>query len=180
MKERRFYILIAITVVLFSGYIFDISSEVRNFILASTILAFQVVDPWMIRTQSRSAFIFKIWSTQWVIGIAFGFFLIYSFLDDQMNSWNRIAIAEAIAYGVLYVIQHRFTIYGIENLGIRNLSNGGLINSSTITNIKIEKTEIRIDTTKYQNDLIIKADVLHSPTWDELVHHIKSVRSNGG
>jgi hypothetical protein len=41
----------------------------------------------------------------------------------------------------------------------------------------VEKGEIRIDTTRHQNDLIIKAD---SPTWDELVHRVQSVRSNGG
>jgi len=172
--------LLVIVVVLLLGYISDVSSEVRNFILASAILAFQVVDSWTIRTQSRSAFIFKVWSTQWMIGIAFGFFLVYSFLDDQMDYWNRIAIGEAIAYAVLYVTHHRFKTYRIENRGIRNLSNGELIDSSTITSIKVEKAEIRIDTTKYQNDLVIKADVLHSPKWDEVVHQVQSVRSNGG
>jgi hypothetical protein len=114
-----------------------------------------------------------------MIGIAFGFFLIYSFADDQMNYWNCIAIDEMIAYVVLYVIQNRLKRYTIENSGIRDLSNGEFIDLSTNTNMIVEKGEIRIDTTRHQNDLIIKADLLHSPTWDELVHRVQSVRSNG-
>jgi hypothetical protein len=47
-----------------------------------------------------------------------------------------------------------------------------MIDFSTITAITINDNAIAIDTTKYENDLIIRADVLYSPTWEELVSNI--------
>lgn len=180
MKKSKSYISVAFSaVVLFCGYIFDLSAEVRNFCLASTILVLQGVDLWGNSTRLKSTFTFKVWSTKWMIGIALGFLLTYFFVKSQMNYWNYFAIAGVIAFTVIYVMQHRFMTYSIENEGIRNLSNGELIAFSTITNVVVDKAEIRIDTTRYRNDLVIKADVLHSPTWDELIDHLPGAHAPG-
>jgi hypothetical protein len=66
-------------------------------------------------------------------------------------------------------MKNRFVSYRVGEEGITNLLTGEVLEFSTITAVKIDADEITIDTTKYQNDLVIKADILHSPTWIELV-----------
>lgn len=172
MTPNRIAILIIILVAILVGYALDFSKELRNFCLATAVLGFEIVDFMSAKKRIEDAFTFKIWSTQWMFGVAFAMFLIFSFSDDLMNIWNVVALTETITYGGLYIAINRVTTYQVANDGIRNLNNGKMIDFSTITEITINDNEIAINTTKYQNDLVIKKDVLHSPTWQELVSNI--------
>jgi hypothetical protein len=178
MTPNRLAILIIILIAILVGYIFDFSNELRNFALATAVLGFEVYDFFTSRRRSQSAFTFKIWSTQWMFGGAFAMFLIFSFSDDLMNMWNVFALSETIAYGGLCVVTNRFTTYQVANDGIRNLNNGRVIDFSIITAITINDNAIAIDTTKYQNDLVIKADVLYSPTWPKTSFKHSKVKRN--
>lgn len=109
MTPNRIAVLIIIPIAILVGYIFDFSNELRNFGLATAVLGVAVYDFITSRRQSKSAFTFKIWSTQWMFGGAFTMFLIFSFSDDLMNMWNVLALSETIAYGGLYVVTNRFT-----------------------------------------------------------------------
>jgi hypothetical protein len=176
MTGSRIIILAFIISTVFTGYLFGFSNEIRNFCLATGVLGFEVVDFFTFRRRSNHTFVFKVWSTQWMFGIGFAFLLIYFFSDDLMNIWNVCAIGEIVVYATLYVARNRFSVYVCEQNGIRNLNNGEVLDSSTITAIKVDDKSIVIDTTKYQNDLVVKADILHTPTWDELVSHIPKMK----
>jgi hypothetical protein len=177
MNPHRFAILVIIVTAIIVGYVFNFPNELRNFCLATAVLCFEVFDFFMTRTRSKNVFTFKVWSTQWMFGLGFAALLVFSFSDDSMDIWNVFAISETVVYAALYVARNRFTAFQVENDGILNLNKGEIIAYSTITAITINDTEIVIDTTRYRNELVIKADVLYSPTWDKLVSNFPNLKA---
>ena len=177
MNLHRFAILVFIVTAIVVGYVFNFPKELRNFCLATAVLGFEVLDFFMTRTRSKNIFTFKIWSTQWMFGFGFAALLVFSFSDDSMDIWNVFAISETVVYAALYVARNRFTAFQLSNDGILNLNKGEIIAYSTITAITISDSEIAIDTTRYRNELVIKADVLYSPTWSELVSNFPNLKA---
>lgn len=178
MTQSRIIIFTLVIAALIASYAFDFSKDLVNFCLASGLLALEVVEFIKFRMILNSRSIFQIWSTEWIYGIGVTLFLIYSFSDEPMSDWNISATLEIGIFGVLYLVRNRRQVYRIEEGGIRNLCNQRLLDSSTITGIKFDDKILVIDTTKYQNDLVIKSDVLYSPTWDELTSEVLKLNKN--
>jgi hypothetical protein len=176
MYPHRFAILIFIVTAIIVGYVFNFPKESRNFCLANAVLCFEVFDFFMTRPRSKNVLTFKVWSTQWMFGLGFAALLVFSFSDDSMDLWNVFAISETVVYAALFVARNRFTAFQVESDGIFNLNKGELIAYSTITAITINDTEIVIDTMRYRNELVIKADVLYSSTWGELVSNFPNLK----
>ena len=181
MTQNRIIILTLIITALVTSYAFGFSNELVNFCLASGLLAFEAVEFIKLRmVVLNSPSIFQIWSTEWIYGTGVTFFLIYSFSDDPMNGWNISAIIEIVIFGALYLLRNRRQVYLIEEAGIRNLCNHKLLDSSIITGIKFDDKTLVIDTTRYSNDIVIRSDVLYSPTWDELTSELSKLNKNAG
>lgn len=180
MTQNRIIILTLIVAAFVTSYAFDFSNGLVNFCLASGLFAFEVAEFIKFRILLKSPSIFQIWSTEWIYGIGVTFLLIYSFSDDSMSGWNISAIIEVAIFGGLYLLRNRRQVYRVEEAGIRNLCNQKLLDSSTITGIKFDDKTLVIDTTRYRNELVIKSDVLYSPTWDELTSELSKLNKNAG
>ena len=162
------------------SYALEFPKELVNFFLATGLLAYELYETFKLRQLNIRTTTFQLSSNEWLGGLGMTGFIIYYFSDETMNIWNISAIVEVGFFGAFYAVRNRTLTYSIENGGIRNLFNGKLLDSSTITNIKFNDEQLAIDTTKYQNDLVIKSANLKSPGWKELTYELTELNRNGG
>jgi hypothetical protein len=180
MTQNRAIILILLALAFVASYALELPNELVNFFLATGLLAFELYETFKLRQLNATTTTFQLSSNEWLGGLGMTGFIIYYFSDEPMNVWNICAIAEAVIFGVFYAVRNRTLTYSIEDIGIRNLFDGKLLDSSTITNIQFNDEQLAIDTTKYQNDLVIKSSNLRSPNWNELTSELTKLTRNGG
>jgi len=180
MTQNRTIILILLALAFVVSYVLESPNELVNFVLATGLLVFELYETFKLRQLNVTTTTFQLSSNEWLGGLGLTGFIIYYFSDEPMNIWNISAIVEVMVFGAFYAVRNRTLTYSIEDGGIRNLFNGKFLNSSTITNIRFNDDQLAIDTTKYQNDLVIKSSSLRSPNWNKLTTELTNLNRNGG
>jgi hypothetical protein len=110
LTRNRIVLIVVVIIALLASYVFAFSTEVRNFVLSSCLLLFELIELFKLRKELRRPFIFRVWSREWMIGSAFALFLLYTFADDAMNYWNAWAIAAIVLYGLLLLDEKQIRI----------------------------------------------------------------------
>lgn len=180
MTQNRVIILILLALAFVVSYALKFPNELVNFFLANGLLAFELYETFKLRNLHATTTTFKLSSNEWLGGLGMTGFIIYYFSNEPMNLWNISAIVEVMVFGAFYTVRNRTLTYSIEDGGIRNLFNGKFLNSSIITNIQFNDEQLVIDTTKYQNHLVIRSSNLRFPNWKEITTKLIKLNSNGG
>ncbi len=176
-QDRIILVIIILTAVGFT-IAFDFPNELVNLFLATSILAQESYEYYKYYKLSNSKTLFRFASYEWLGALGVSGFMLYWFSDEPMNIWNIIAIIEVLILTGIYIIRNWTLNYVIEEEGIRNLSDGKLIETNTITRIKINEEQLAIDTTKFQNDLRVKSSNLKTPSWAELTEEFAKLKKN--
>lgn len=174
-QDRIILVIIILTAIGFS-IAFDLPNELVNLLLASSILIQESYEYYKFHKLSNSKTLFRFANYEWLGALGVSGFILYWFSDEPMNILNIIAITEVFIFTGIYIIRNWTLNYIIEEEGIRNLSDGKLIELNTITRIKINEEQLAIDTTKFQNDLIVKSSNLKTPSWAELTEEFAKLK----
>ncbi len=116
MTQNRIIITLLIVLAVTISYAIELDNELFNFSLATFMLAYELYTFRNFQQAHKSNKIFKLNSQEWLGGIGASAFVIYHFSNEQMNSWNIVAIVFMIIFGILYAIRNRTTTYQ-EELG---------------------------------------------------------------
>lgn len=174
MKKRRVIFLTYIVLAIVINFVFDLSTELFNFLLTTIMLVSEVIELWKFRQISRINNTIQVKTYKWFGGLAISGFIISFFANASMSAWNILAIIGMILFAILYILRNLNLTFSIEEKGIRNLNNGDFISANAIANIKINNRQLTIDTASYQNELVIASSNLKSPSWNELTLLLRS------
>lgn len=115
-------------------------------------------------------------SNKWMVTTFTVLFLMVIFTDETLNIWNIIGIGTLGVAGVLNILRTKRTVYIFSDRQIWNISeNRKIVNSEMIEKTDFGTDEIRIDTSKYINHLVIKRNELLKPDWAKLLTNMEQL-----
>lgn len=179
LKDIRTLVLIISIIAALGGcYYFGLEMYFIAFGVGILTVSLQTFNQIKFRNRIENNRFIKIKSTQWVYQLLNSFLTIipFSTIDNSMNFWNVSGVSLILFAGVFTSIRYRYDYYKLTEKGVWSLLTDTLIvDTKKITQLKVDKNELVINTTKYRNDLSINSSKIVSPTWYELSKELEQI-----
>lgn len=172
--------LILIVIAFVSIWIFDLPTEYTG-LSGSLIFLFVMAIPdyLLLQRDLKVQQIIKVKAIRWYNAWIYPAMWIFIFYNKSLHLTTVLTLIIITIYGILETVRLYHNYYALIDEGILDLDSRKLIiTSSDITEIETTSDGLAIHTTKYRNDLELKADDVVIPEWDELVERLQSLKSD--